>query len=226
MASIKEFADQSAEPPVRGFMHLPAPGNGAGLVLTHGAGGNCESKLLVSTAHALTDTGYTVLRCNLPFRQQRPFGPPSPGNAERDREGLRRAVHLMREHVSGPLYLGGHSYGGRQASMLVADDCNLVSGLLLLSYPLHPPRRPAQLRTSHWPALKTPALFVHGARDPFGSLSEFESAMTLLPGQHKFIEIEGAGHELLGKTDGEKLGTIIVAAFEQFFGTSRSAASK
>ena len=207
-------------------MHLPSPGNGAGLVLTHGAGGNCESKLLVSVAHAFTEAGYMVLRCNLPFRQQRPFGPPSPANAERDREGLKRAVEIMRQEVSGSLYLGGHSYGGRQASMLVADEPHRVSGLLLLSYPLHPPRRPEQLRTSHWPRLKTPALFVHGARDPFGSLSEFESAMTQLPGQHKLIEIEAAGHELLGKKDGEKFGTTVVSAFQQFFGTSQLAATK
>lgn len=226
MASLKEFADQSAEPPVRGFMHLPSPGNGAGLVLTHGAGGNCESKSLLSVAHAFTEAGYMVLRCNLPFRQRRPFGPPSPANAERDRDGLRRAVEVMRQHVSGPFYLGGQSYGGRQASMLVADEPDLVSGLLLLSYPLHPPGRPEQLRTAHWPKLKTPALFVHGARDPFGSLSEFESAMTQLPGQHKLIEIEEAGHELLGKKDGGQLGTIIVTAFQQFFGTSQPAASK
>ena len=207
-------------------MHLPSPGNGAGLVLTHGAGGNCESKLLVSVAHAFTEAGYMVLRCNLPFRQQRPFGPPSPANAERDREGLKRAVEIMRQEVSGSLYLGGHSYGGRQASMLVADEPHRVSGLLLLSYPLHPPRRPEQLRTSHWPRLKTSALFVHGARDPFGSLSEFESAMTQLPGQHKLIEIEAAGHELLGKKDGEKFGTTVVSAFQQFFGTSQLAATK
>jgi predicted alpha/beta-hydrolase family hydrolase len=218
MDTVKELVDQNAEPPVRGFMHVPAAGNGAGLVMTHGAGGNCESKSLLSLAHAFAEAGYMVLRCNLPFRQQRPFGPPSPGNAERDREGLRRAVEVMRQHVSGPIYLGGHSYGGRQASMLVADDPDLVSGLLLMSYPLHPPGRAAQLRTAHWPGLTTPTLFVHGARDPFGSLSEFQSAMTLLPGPHKLVEVEGAGHELLGKKvkDTEQFGTVIVTAFQQF----------
>ncbi|HKT48676.1 MAG TPA: alpha/beta family hydrolase [Candidatus Angelobacter sp.] len=226
MELIREIADQTNQPPVRGFMHMPAQPNGAGLALTHGAGGNCQSKLLQSLAHAFSEAGYTVLRCNLPFRQQRAFGSPSPASAERDREGLRRAVEVLRQQVSGPLYLGGQSYGGRQASMLVADDPNLVSGLLLLSYPLHPPGRPAQLRTSHWPRLKTPALFVHGSRDPFGSASEFESALTLLPGQHELIEIEGAGHELLGKKDSEQFGTIIVAAFRQFFSTTQSAASK
>jgi predicted alpha/beta-hydrolase family hydrolase len=226
MDTVKEILDQSAEPPVRGFMHLPARANGAGLVLTHGAGGNCESKSLLTLAHAFAEGGYIVLRCNLPFRQQRPFGPPSPAHAERDREGLRRAVEVMRQHVSGPLYLGGHSYGGRQASMLVADNPDLVSGLLLMSYPLHPPGRPAQLRTAHWPRLTVPVLFVHGSRDPFGSREEIQSAIALLPGHHRVVEIEGAGHELLGKKAqaAEQFGTTIVTAFQQFFGSSESAA--
>jgi len=224
MELVREVADQNAQPPVSGFMHVPARPNGAGIVLTHGAGGNCQSKLLQSLAHAFAEAGYTVLRCNLSFRQQCAFGPPSPASAERDREGLRRAVMLMREQTSGPVYLGGHSYGGRQASMLLADEPDLVPGALLLSYPLHPPRRPAQLRTAHWPKLKTPALFVHGSRDPFGSLDEFQPALTLLSGRHKLIQIEGAGHELLGKKDGEQFGTMIVSAFQQFLGFPEPAA--
>jgi predicted alpha/beta-hydrolase family hydrolase len=132
----------------------------------------------------------------------------------------------MRQHVSGPVYLGGQSYGGRQASMLVADHPDLVSGLILLSYPLHPPGRPAQLRTAHWPRLTTPVLFVHGSRDPFASRDEIQSAMTLLPRRHRLLEIEGAGHELLGRKAQatEQFGTTIVTAFQQFFGSSESAA--
>ena len=219
MELVREVADQTSQPPVSGFMHVPARPNGAGIVLTHGAGGNCQSKLLQSLAHAFAEAGYTVLRCNLSFRQQRPFGPPSPASAERDREGLRRAVMLMREQTSGPVYLGGQSYGGRQASMLVADEPDLVSGLLLLSYPLHPPGRAAQLRTAHWPKLVTPALFVHGSRDPFASQNELQAAITLLPERSKVIEMEGAGHELLRKKADEQFGPTIVTAFQQFFGS-------
>ena len=217
MELIREVADQTAEPPVRGFMHMPERANGAGLVLTHGAGGNCQSKLLQSLARAFAEAGYMVLCCNLPFRQQRPFGPPSPASAERDREGLRRALEVLRQHVSGPLYLGGQSYGGRQASMLVADDPDLVSGLLLLSYPLHPPGRAAQLRTAHWPRLTTPILFVHGSRDPFASRDELQSAIALLPARNKILEIEGAGHELLRKKADGQFAATIVTAFQQFF---------
>ena len=152
------FRDETADPPVRGFLHSPADANGAALILTHGAGSNCNAPLLVALAEAFCGHGYTVLRCDLPFRQDRKTGPPFPGNAERDRAGLRNAVAAMRKQISGRIYLGGHSYGGRQATMLCADDPDLVSGLLLLSYPLHPPRKPDQLRIKHLPILRTPSL--------------------------------------------------------------------
>jgi uncharacterized protein len=155
--------------------------------MTHGAGGNCEARLLVAVAEAFCDTGFLVLRINLPFRQERSFGPPSPGGAARDREGLKRAVELLKkelmkkesvkQNLSERVFLGGHSYGGRQSTMLAAENAGLVEGLLLFSYPLHPPRKPQQLRTAHFPQLKTPSLFVHGSRDPFGLLEELKSAL-------------------------------------------------
>src|SRR5208337_806857 len=132
----------------------------------------------------------------LPFRQERRSGPPFPGNAERDRAGLGNAVAVLRKNVAGRIFLGGHSYGGRQSTILCAAEPDLVSGLLLLSYPLHPPRKPAQLRTAHLPDLRTPCLFVHGTRDPFGSTDEFEKALSLIPAKHELMKIEGAGHDL------------------------------
>jgi predicted alpha/beta-hydrolase family hydrolase len=101
--------------------------------------------------------------------------------------------------------------------MLAAEQPGLVPGLLLLSYPLHPPRKPAELRTAHFPQLQTPALFVHGSRDPFGSHEEMRSALALLPGRNRLLEIEGAGHDLLGKKAQEDLPTRIVSAFQEFF---------
>src|SRR5215831_11913382 len=156
MTAYSEFSDSSAEPAVRGFLHEPAQPNGDGLVLTHGAGANCQSKLLIAMAEAFADSGFVVLRCDLPFRQSRPYGPPFPAMAARDREGLRRAVDVLRSQTTGRIFLGGHSYGGRQGSMLAAEQPQPVAGLLLLSYPLHPPRKFDQLRTAHFPQLKTP----------------------------------------------------------------------
>ncbi|HET9363513.1 MAG TPA: alpha/beta fold hydrolase [Candidatus Angelobacter sp.] len=216
MSPVQEFNDFAANPPVRGFLHQPSQPNDNALVLTHGAGANCNSRLLTTLAEAFADAGLLVLRCDLPFRQARPFGPPFPALAARDREGLLRAVEIIKQKVTGRVFLGGHSYGGRQASMLAAEQPDLVAGLLLLSYPLHPPRKPTELRTAHFPQLKTPVLFVHGGRDPFGSHEEMRAALQLLPARNQLLEIESAGHELTGKKAQPELPARIVQAFQEF----------
>jgi len=181
---------------VRGFLHRPDHAGGRGLVLTHGAGGNCRAPLLIAAAEAFCVEGVSVLRCDLPFRQRRATGPPSPSTAAADREGLRRAVAAMRELVPGQIFLGGQSYGGRQATMLTADEPEIASALLLFSYPLHPPGKPARLRIEHFPRLRVRAVFVHGTSDPFGSPQELRSAVALIPAQTEIIPITGAGHDL------------------------------
>ena len=181
---------------VRGFIHEPEHPNGNGLVITHGAGSNSDTTLLKAVADAFAGAGVTTLRCDLPFRQQRPKGPPFPAQADRDREGLRRAIEAMREITGQRVFLGGHSYGGRQATMLAAEEPGVADALLLLSYPLHPPRKPQQLRTGHFGAIQTPALFVHGTRDTFGTIDEMRAALTLIPARTDLAEVEGAGHSL------------------------------
>ncbi|MDP9051730.1 MAG: alpha/beta fold hydrolase, partial [Acidobacteriota bacterium] len=161
--AVSEFSDNPVDaPPVRGFLHTPDHPSGDVLILTHGAGANANAPLLVALAGAFCAAGLTVLRYDLPFRQLRPQGPPPRGSAERDQQGLKAAVAAMRRANPGRIFLGGHSYGGRQSSMLAAAKPGLVERLLLLSYPLHPPRRPEELRTTHFPQLTTPAMFVHG----------------------------------------------------------------
>jgi uncharacterized protein len=216
-AASTEFRDATTDPPVRGFLHRPAAPSdcGLGLVLTHGAGANCQTPLLVALAEAFCQPGFTVLRCDLPFRQLRPHGPPR-NSATQDQAGLRTALESLRRLGLSRLFLGGHSYGGRQASMLAASEPNLVEALLLLSYPLHPPRRPDQLRTQHFSRLQIPALFVHGTRDGFGSLAEMESALSLIPAPAQRLPIEGAGHELLNPRNRESLPTLIVRTFQAF----------
>jgi hypothetical protein len=216
MNNFREFLDVSVEVPVRGFLHSPTIAGADGLVLTHGAGANCASPLLVALADAFCASGLTVLRCDLPFRQSRPHGPPPRGSAERDQQGLRSALESMRHHVSGRVFLGGHSYGGRQASMIAAAEPGLVERLLLLSYPLHPPQRPDELRTGHFPSLQTPALFVHGARDGFGSIAEMEAALKLIPARTKLLPIIGAGHELMTKRNRDEVSRLVLEAFRLF----------
>lgn len=214
---------QPNEPPVRGYLHTPARPSHNALILTHGAGANCQSPLLIAVANAFCESGLAVLRCDLPFRQLRPHGPPQRGSADRDQQGLRASVEALKRRFPGHrIFLGGHSYGGRQASTLVASDPALAGALLLLSYPLHPPTAPAQLRTAHFPDLRTPALFVHGARDGFATLDELTAALKLIPARTQLLPIEAAGHELLTPRNRATLPQLIASSFEAF--TGRAAA--
>jgi len=217
-ATIRDFADIAVDPKIRGYLHLPETPNNDGLVLSHGAGSNRQAPLLIALAETFSAAGFTVLRCDLPYRQSRPFGPPGPGDAARDRAGLKNALATMNKFC-GRFFLGGHSYGGRQSSMLCAEEPNLVSALLLLSYPLHPPRKPEQQRTQHMPDLRTPTLFVSGTRDPFASIGEMERALKMIPAKTKLLPNEGAGHDLgfKGKTKQEELPKLIFSEFTKFF---------
>jgi predicted alpha/beta-hydrolase family hydrolase len=117
---------------------------------------------------------------------------------------------------SARIFLGGHSYGGRMASILAASEPELVEARLLLSYPLHPPRQPQQQRTQHFQKLQTAALFVTGARDGFGTVAEMEAALQLIPARTRLLTIEGTGHELLSKRKGDAPAGQIVEAFREF----------
>ena len=217
---LVEPVDVAGDPPVRGALHRVASEAADGLVLTHGAGGNKDAPLLVAVAEAFVARGVSVLRCDLPYRQARPRGAPSPAGAARDREGLRAALALLRTKAAGRLFLGGHSYGGRQASMLLATEPALARGLLLQSYPLHPPGRPDNLRTAHLPQLRVPTLFVHGLTDAFASAAELESARALIPGKTHVLSING-GHDLrwAKRRSGSDLPERIAAAFLELVGT-------
>ncbi|MGA8867552.1 MAG: alpha/beta fold hydrolase [Candidatus Sulfotelmatobacter sp.] len=213
------FTDVSIDPFVRGLLHRPPTENGSGLVLTHGSGGNCNAPILVALAEAFSQAGFTVLRCDLPFRQDRPYGPPRPGDAKLDRAGLKNAVAALKSLGSARVFLGGHSYGGRQSSMLCAEEPGVAVGLLLTSYPLHLPGKTEQLRTQHLPNLQTPSLFVQGTRDPFGSIPEIESALKLIPAKTKLMVVEGTGHDLgfKGKARREELPGKVLQELQTFF---------
>jgi len=219
-ATFELFAVNSLDPAVRGFLDHPAKPNQNGLLFTHGAGGNAKGAMLAALADAFSGAGFTVLRCDLPFRQSRSFGPPRPGDADRDRQGLKNAVQEMRKLVSGKVFLGGQSYGGRQATMLCADEPGLAEGLFLTSYPLHPPGKPQQLRVQHFPRLRTPMLVMQGTRDPFGTIEEVEKALPLVPARTKLVPVEGVGHDLgfSGKKRLDSLPAIALENFLSFFG--------
>jgi uncharacterized protein len=194
--AIERFVDDAGDVPVRGTMHRPASPGVDVLIVTHGAGGNHDAPVLRAVAEAFAARRTTVLRCDLPFRQARSKGPPSPAGAVRDRAGLRRAVELMRARCPGRVLLGGASYGGRQATLLVSEQPGLVDGLLLLAYPLHAPGRPDAPRAAHFPKIRTPALFVHGTRDPFATIDELDAARATLGAPSALLRVADAGHDL------------------------------
>lgn len=185
---------------VRGFLHRPASTPIATLALTHGAGSNCDTVLLRGIAEGFAEAGVQVLRFDLAFRLRRASGPPHTSRAAEDRAGIEDVIATVRSEYAapGPVLLGGHSYGGRQASMSAAENPALVDGLVLLSYPLHPPKKPDKLRIDHLPALNTPTVIVHGSKDEFATTEEMSSALDLIPAATRVVEFEGARHDLSG----------------------------
>ncbi|MBV8786272.1 MAG: alpha/beta hydrolase [Mycobacterium sp.] len=184
---------------IAGIAHEPKGTPKGVAVLTHGAGGSRESILLQEICDEWARRGWLAVRYNLPYRRRRPTGPPS-GSAATDRAGIVEAIALCRGLAGGPLIAGGHSYGGRQTSMVVASEQVPVDALTLFSYPVHPPGKPERARTEHLPDIKVPTVFAHGTSDPFGTPEELREAAALITGTTAVVEIAGARHDLRSKT--------------------------
>jgi predicted alpha/beta-hydrolase family hydrolase len=185
---------------IAGIAHEPDGVPEGVVVLTHGAGGNRESDLLQRVCDEWARRGWLAIRYNLPYRRRRPTGPPS-GSAATDRAGIDEAITLCRTLTDGPLIAGGHSYGGRQTSMVVAEaNPAQVDVLTLFSYPVHPPGKPERPRTEHLPDITVPTVFTHGTSDPFGTPAEVRDAAALIAAPIEVVEITGARHDLRSKT--------------------------
>jgi uncharacterized protein len=184
---------------IAGAAHEPAGRPKGVIVLTHGAGGDRNSPLLQQVCDEWARRGWLAVRYNLPYRRRRPKGPPS-GSAATDRAGIVEAITVCRGLSDGPLVAGGHSYGGRQTSMVVAGREAGVDVLTLFSYPVHPPGKPERPRTEHLPDIRVPTVFAHGTADPFGSPGEVRDAAAMLAAPTEVVEITGARHDLRSKT--------------------------
>ena len=187
---------------IAGVAHEPDGAPKGVVALTHGAGGSRESPMLQQICNEWARRGWLAVRYNLPFRRRRPKGPPS-GSGAADRAGIVEAITLCRGLADGPLIAGGHSYGGRQTSMVVAalDEAasNEVAVLTLFSYPVHPPGKPERTRTEHLPDITVPTVFTHGTSDPFGTPAEVRAAAALIDARAAVVEIAGARHALVSK---------------------------
>jgi len=174
------------------------------LLLFPGAGSSSAHPSLVAIEQAVAPM--MCRRADFPYRKagrKAPDRPPVLLQAVRD-----EAAPLL----AGGLVLGGRSMGGRMCSMVVgdADDPLPATGLVLISYPLHPPGKPATLRVEHLPRLHVPCLFVHGTRDPFGSPEELQQWTATIPGPVTHHWIDNRGHDLKGA---DQVVASIVAAW-------------
>ena len=184
---------------IAGIAHEPTGSPKGVVLLTHGAGGSRDAPLLKRICDEWAARGWLAVRYNLPYRRRRPKGPPS-GSATSDQAGVVEAIELARTLTKGPVIAGGHSYGGRMTSMVVADETAKVDALTLFSYPLHPPGKPERARTEHLPGISAPTVFTHGTADPFGTIDELRAAAALVGGPTEIVEITGARHDLGSKT--------------------------
>ena len=100
--------------------------------------------------------------------------------------------------------------------MLAAAEPGIAEGLLLLAYPLHPPEKPEQMRTAHFASLRTPALFVSGERDGFGTREELDTALKMIPAPTQLMMVAGAGHEAMTAKNRAELPAQVVKAFLDF----------
>lgn len=164
-------------------------GGPAGLLLWPGAGATRDHRTLVALEAALAPQ--PVARVDHAYRLA---GRKAPGRAAVDIAGVVDAVaDQARAWGVDParLVIGGRSYGGRMCSMAVAEGLE-VAGLVLLSYPLHPPGKPERLRTEHFGAITVPTLMVSGTKDPFGSPDEFAAAVGAIGGPLTQVWVSGA----------------------------------
>jgi predicted alpha/beta-hydrolase family hydrolase len=179
---------------VSAVVHRPTRAGAPALLLVHGAGGDLDDPGVVALADAVAEAGHLVVRANLPYREA--GSKRRPPRADRSVPGLVALAASARElapHT--PWVVGGKSYGGRVATMAVAEGLD-AAGVVLYSYPLHPPGKPDRLRVEHWPSVAVPCLFLQGTRDRFGSPELLDANLRKLPRRATVEIVAGGDHSL------------------------------
>jgi len=161
------------------------------VLVAPGASATRDHPSLLAIEAALAPLDVPVARIDLPSRK------PTAVVVGMVREAA-AALAVRTGLPPGRIVLGGRSFGGRMCSMAVAEGLPAL-GLVLVSYPLHPPGRPEKARTEHLPLLSVPCLFVSGTRDSFATRAELEAATTAIPGPVTHVWIEGGDHGLRGR---------------------------
>lgn len=178
---------------VSAVVHRPTRASRPAFLLTHGAGGAFDTPALVALCEAIADRGHLVVRTNLPYREASKKGVP---RASRAAEAF-KAIYADAQQLAPrtPWIVGGKSFGGRIASMAVADGLD-AAGVLFYGYPLHPPGKPDKLRVGHWPKVSVPCLFLQGTRDSFSDPELLEENLRRFPRRAKVHFVQGGDHSL------------------------------
>lgn len=194
-----------------------APGaSGRTALIAHGAGAGMDHPFLTGYAAALSALGFATLRFNFPYVEQ---GRRMPGPAAHAIATWRAAVDVARsQDPAATIWATGKSYGGRMASMAVAEGM-AVDGLVYLGYPLHAPGKPEKPRAEHLPQITVPQLFIEGSNDPFiQPLSQFEDVVATCR-DARVVWIDGGGHtfEVKGrKRPASEIGASLAPFVAQF----------
>lgn len=183
----------------------------ASLVVAHGAGSGMEHPFLTGFTDAMNDGGVATWRFNFPYREA---GKKFPDRAPAAVAAWRAVMFAAVDNADGvPVWACGKSFGGRMASMAVAEGMD-AAGLVYLGYPLHPPGKPEKLRDEHLYGLSLPMLLLQGTRDPFALPGELEPIAERIGSNAVVERIGGANHmfEVAGrKRPQEEIGASLAA---------------
>ena len=171
------------------------------LLLFPGSGSSSSHASLVAIEEAVAPM--RCVRADFTYRKE---GRKAPDRAPVLLEAVRAEAAALAPE---PLILGGRSMGGRICSLAVADaEAPLPAvGLVLVSYPLHPPGKPDKLRVEHFPRLHLPCLFISGTKDTFGTRKELLRWTSTLDCEVTPRWFEGKGHDL--KRCDQEIGEIV-----------------
>jgi predicted alpha/beta-hydrolase family hydrolase len=185
-------------------------GETVGVILAHGAGNDMTNPVVSAVHEGIARRGHLAVKFNFAFKERGGRRPDPPRALQ---SCFRRVVEAVRDEGPRSVVLGGKSLGGRMASHLAADgfDC---AGLLLLGYPLHPPRKTEQLRAAHLGSIAVPMLFFAGTRDPLCNLDLLRAAIAGLKADVTLHVIEGGDHSFAvpkrsGRSQEEVLAEIV-----------------
>jgi uncharacterized protein len=188
----------------------------ASLVIAHGAGAGMDHPFIVGFARAMGDQGVATLRFNFPYMEAGRRGTDTPAVAVAAWTAAFDAA-TGRARRSEPIWASGKSFGGRMASMAVAEGLP-AAGLVFLGYPLHPPGKPERVRAEHLYSIQVPMMFIQGTADPFANADVLQPVLKKLGKRATLCSVTGGGHSLetSRKDDPREVGASLAPSVADF----------